>query len=73
MGETLFVYLMVSDKATSAALVRDDGGVQKSIYYVSKALIDTETRYPVAERMAMAFVVAARKLAPISRLTPSSS
>ena len=38
--ETLFVYLAVSSGAVSAALVREDEGVQKPVYYVSKSLLD---------------------------------
>ena len=44
-GETLFVYLTVSNPTVSEALVREDEGIQKSVYYVGKSLIDAETRY----------------------------
>ena len=37
-GETLLLYLAVSDKATSAALVRSKGEVQRPVYNISKAL-----------------------------------
>ena len=43
--ETLFLYLAISDTAVSSTLVREDGDIQKPVYYVSKALIDTQTRY----------------------------
>jgi len=36
----MFIYLAVSDIAVCLVLVRQDGGIQKIIYYVSKALID---------------------------------
>ena len=60
----LFIYLAVSNHATSSVLVRDDEGVQYPIYYTSKALLDAETRYPPLEKWAFALVVAARKLRP---------
>ena len=34
------------------------------MYYVSKRLIDAETRYPEMEKLALALVVASRKLRP---------
>ena len=37
-GETLFLYLAVSESAISGALVHDDESIQKLVYYVSKSL-----------------------------------
>ena len=61
-GDRLFLYLMVSDRATSSVMVREEEGVQYSIYYTNKALLDAETIYPLLEKWALALVVAARKL-----------
>ena len=58
----LFLYLAVSDTAASAALVRKDGGIQKPVYYVSKALIDAQTRYTRIEKLVFALFVAMGKL-----------
>jgi len=52
--ETLFLYLAVSDTAVGAALVREDGGIQKLVYYISKALIDAQTRYMRIEKLVFA-------------------
>jgi len=60
--ETLYVYLAVSNGAVSAALIREDEGVQKPVYYVSKALLDAETRYQKLEKLALALIVTSRKL-----------
>lgn len=38
-------------------LTQDQDKVQHPVYYVSKALIDTETRYPKIEKMALALIV----------------
>ena len=46
-GETLILYLAVSDYSTSAVLVKEDDEGQSSIYYVSKRLLDAETRIRV--------------------------
>ena len=43
-GEDLFMYLLVFEHAVSAVLLRDQG-VKQPIYYVSKTLVDAETRY----------------------------
>ena len=56
------MYLAMSEAAISAALVREEEGKELPVFYVSKALIDPETRYPDTEKIALALVVAARKL-----------
>ncbi|KAL2251408.1 UNVERIFIED_CONTAM: Retrovirus-related Pol polyprotein from transposon opus [Sesamum indicum] len=63
-GETLFLYLPVSENAVSSVLVRDEGGSQNPIYYVSKMLEGTESRYSEMEKLALTLVVIARKLRP---------
>ncbi|KAK0573370.1 hypothetical protein LWI29_007156 [Acer saccharum] len=63
-NETLFIYLAVSDTAVSAVLVREEDNNQHPVYYVSKTLLDAETRYSRLEKLALALVVAARKLRP---------
>ena len=60
--ETLYVYLAVFDRAVSAVLIREEDKVQWPVYYVSKALLDAETRYPEIERLSLALVMSARKL-----------
>ncbi|KAK4836985.1 hypothetical protein QYF36_001900 [Acer negundo] len=60
--EILLVYLAVSDTAVSAVLIKEEGNIQHLVYYVSKALLDTETRYSRLEKLALALVVAAQKL-----------
>ena len=45
-GEKLYIYLVVSEWAISAALFRRPSPKeQKPIYYVSRTLADVETRY----------------------------
>ncbi|CAA0841295.1 Unknown protein, partial [Striga hermonthica] len=62
--EMLFLYLGVSDSASSAVLVREEGTLQSPVYYISKALHDAELRYPPMEKLEFALVIAARKLRP---------
>uniref|UniRef100_A0A2N9ICY4 Uncharacterized protein n=1 Tax=Fagus sylvatica TaxID=28930 RepID=A0A2N9ICY4_FAGSY len=63
-GETLSLYLAVSPTAVSSALIREDGGTQLPVYYTSKAFQGAEDRYPAMEKLALALVIAARKLRP---------
>ena len=37
-GERLFVYLAVSESAISAAIIREEDGIQRPVYFNSKAL-----------------------------------
>ena len=63
-GEEIFLYLVVSPAAISAALIREEEKVQKLVYYTSRALRGVEERYPPMEKLAFALVTAARKLKP---------
>ena len=63
-GEELFLYLTVSPAAVSAALIREEEKVQKSVYYTSRAFREAEERYPPMEKLAFALVMVARKLKP---------
>ena len=60
-GEDLFMYLSMSEHAVSAVLLRDQG-VQQPIYYVSKTLVDVETRYLLLEKLVLALVHVTWKL-----------
>ena len=42
MDEVLFAYLAVASHAVSFVLIREDSGVQRPVYYVSKSLHETE-------------------------------
>lgn len=63
-GETLVLYLAVSDYSISAVLVREEGNNQFPVYYVSKRLLDAETRYTSMEKLVYALILASRKLRP---------
>ena len=61
-GKPLFLYLAVSEYAISGALIREEEKVQWLVYCISKLLIDAKTRYPEMEKLALALVIASRKL-----------
>ena len=41
-GEEMYLYLVVSLHAVSSALIREEGKVQKLVYYTSRALRGAE-------------------------------
>ena len=62
VDEVLFAYLAVAPHAVSFVLIREDSGVQKLVYYVSKPLHEAEVRYLSLEKAILAVVHATRKL-----------
>lgn len=62
--EELFLYLVVSPAAISAALIKEEDKVQKLVYYASRALRGVEERYPPMEKLTFSLVTVARKLKP---------
>ena len=63
-GEPFYLYAAVSHATVSGVLVREDRGDQRPVFYISRSLVDAETRYPAMEKQALAVVSAARKLQP---------
>ncbi|RVW26198.1 Retrovirus-related Pol polyprotein from transposon 17.6 [Vitis vinifera] len=62
-GRPLLLYLSVSDVALGCMLAQlDDSGKDRAIYYLSKRMLDYETRYVTIERYCLALVWATRRL-----------
>ena len=61
VGEDFFIYLSVFEHAMGAVLLRDQR-VQKPIYFISKTLVDVETRYLPLKKLALELVHATGKL-----------
>ena len=59
--EDLFMYFSMFEHALSAMLLRVQG-VQQLVYYVSKTLVNVETRYLPLEKLVLALMHATRKL-----------
>ena len=59
--EDLFMYLSVSDHAVSVMLLRGQG-MQQPLYYISKTMVDDETKYLPLEKLVLALVHATKKL-----------
>ena len=62
VDEVLFAYLTVAPHVVSFVLIREDSGVQRPVYYVSKSLHEAEVRYLSLEKAILAVVHATRKL-----------
>jgi hypothetical protein len=62
LGEPLFLYLAVSDRAVRAVLIRIKDTVQCPVYYASKTITEAETRYPPLEKVGLALITVANKL-----------
>ncbi|XP_050241867.1 uncharacterized protein LOC126690753 [Quercus robur] len=60
--EVLFAYIAVAPHAVSLVLIRDDDGVQRPVYYVSKSLHEAEVRYLPLKKAILAVVHATKKL-----------
>ena len=60
--EVLFAYIVVVSYIVSLVLVRDDDGVQRPVYYVSKSLHEADICYLPLERVILAVVHATLKL-----------
>ena len=59
----LLLYLSVSNVALGCMLAQlDDSGRKRAIYYLSKRMLEYETRYIMIERFYLAFVWATQRL-----------
>ena len=62
LDEVFFSYIVVAPYAVSLVFIRVDGGVQRSVYYVSKSLHEAEVCYLPLEKAILAVVLSTRKL-----------
>ncbi|XP_058185755.1 uncharacterized protein LOC131302980 [Rhododendron vialii] len=63
LDEDLYLYLVTSDHATSSVLVRK-GIEHQPIFYLSKTMTDSQTRYLPMEKLALALVSTKTSLLP---------
>ena len=60
--EVLYAYIAVAPYAVNLVLIRDDNGLQRLVYYVSKSLHEAEVRYLPLEKVILTVVHDTRKL-----------
>ena len=62
-GKLVKLYLATNNEAIGAFIAQDDQeGIEQSVYYISRKLKDTETRYQRAERACFTLIYAAQRL-----------
>ena len=59
--EVLYTYIAVATHVVSLVLIREDNGLQRPVYYVSKSLHEADIRYSPLEKAILAVVHASRK------------
>ena len=64
IGETLYLYIAVSDVSVSATFKENENRKHKPVFFVSKSLSATETRYNSLEQATLALYVDGKKLRP---------
>ncbi|XP_065617382.1 uncharacterized protein LOC136062358 [Quercus suber] len=62
VDKVLYAYIAVAHHTVSLVLIRDDSGIQKPVYYVSKLLHEAEVKYSPLEKAILAVVHAMQKL-----------
>ena len=63
LGEPSILYLSVTDTTMGCMFAQEsDDRVDKTIYYLSKKMVDYETRYTPLEKTCLALVWATKKL-----------
>ena len=62
LDKIMFAYSVVAPYVVSLVLIQVDCGVQRSVYYMSKSLHETEVRYLPLEKAILAIVLGTRKL-----------
>ena len=62
-GRPLLLYLASNSQAIGALLAQeDDQGIEQLIYYISRTLKDTETRYPRIKKACLVIIYASQRL-----------
>ena len=70
-GDTLYIYLAVSEVSINATLFKEDENrKQRPIFFIRKSLSKAETRYTHLEQAALALRVAAKTLRPYFQAHP---
>ena len=71
VGDSLYLYLAVSDFIVSAALFKEDENRKhRPVFFTSKSLSEAETQYTRLEQVVLALRVAAKKHRPYFQAHP---
>lgn len=68
LRDVLILYMAIVPEAGSSVLMREEGGDQQPIYYVSNTFKNAKLRYLSIEKMGYTLLLAARRLRPYYQL-----
>ena len=70
MGEKLYIYLVVYNTTVRSTLIKEEGNVQKLVYYTNQAFQGAEASYLRMEKIAITLLIASRKIRPYFQAHP---
>ena len=70
IGEKLYLYLVVYNTAVRSTLIKEEGNVQKPVYYTNQAFQGAEASYLRMEKIAITLLIASRKIRPYFQAHP---
>lgn len=64
VGDILYLYFSIGKNSLSSVLIKEEGMMQKPVYYVSKVIKGARILYSKTEKAALAIMVTVRRLRP---------
>jgi hypothetical protein len=61
-GEPFYIYLSVGDTSIASVVVQVYDDKEKAVFYLSRRMLDTETRYPEIEKLCLCLFFTYTKL-----------
>ena len=60
-----YIYLSVADTSIASVVVQVHDGLERVVFYISRRMLDAETRYPQIEKLCLCLFFTCTKLRPI--------
>ena len=57
-----YIYLSVADTSVASVVVQVHDGLEKVVFYISRRMLDAETRYPEIEKLCLCLFFTCTKL-----------
>jgi hypothetical protein len=61
-GKPFYIYLSVGDTSIASVIIQVQDGREKVVFYLSRRMLDTETRYPKIEKLCLYLLFTCTKL-----------
>jgi hypothetical protein len=62
IGQDFKLYIAAQDHVIGAVLTQEDKGIEFTVAYLSRRLLDAEVRYAIIEKLCLSFYYACTKL-----------